>query len=127
MAKELTPEAQIEALTKTVEAQKQQLSKQASDLADKVEHIRALDAEAEANQAIIAGYEAKLRAAQLQAEGGAPVVEHAGDHYRVVVPQFHYEGKLVTAESLATDASLVAKLIELGSGVLEKVASNDEA
>lgn len=142
MAKELTLEQQIEALTKqnealqkTKEAQASalevketliqqlqvDLEKQKVDLANKVEEIRSKDEEAEANLAIIAGYEAKLRAAAAQAEGGAPVVEHEGQLYRVISPEFHFEGKKVTAESLVTDSSLVAKLVALGAGVLEKV------
>ena len=141
-AKVLTPEEQIEALNKqvetlnkTVDTQEKaikakenlienlngQVEKQRADLAEKVEEIRAKDEEAEANLAIIAGYEAKLRAAQVQADGGAPVVEHEGQLYRVVVPTFHFEDRKVEASSLLTDSSLVSKLVALGSGVLEKV------
>lgn len=121
-------EARDKALLKkdnTIGTLEQTVEKQKRDLAEKVETIRNMAGEAEATEKVIAGYEAKLRAVQAQATGGAPVVEHKGQLYRVISPEFHFEGKKVTAESLASDASLVAKLVELGAGVLEKVEEEE--
>ena len=155
MAKiELTLEEQIAALNKqlndltakskqnetTIADQKGQLTTQGKelaaaieardqaqrDLAEKVDTIRALESQAEANEVVIAGYEAQLRKAAAQGKGGAPVVDHEGQLYRVVVPKFAFGGKLVTAESLKTDASLVKELVQQGSGVLVLVEDDEE-
>lgn len=89
-------------------------------LTEKVEEIRRLQGEAEANEQVIAGHEARLRAAEAAGDGSI-VVTHQDKLYRVLVPKFQFEGQHVKAESLASDASLVAKLVEAGSGVLELV------
>ncbi|TPG71994.1 hypothetical protein [Hymenobacter nivis] len=148
MAKELTAEEQIAALSKqvadlntksdqkdrTIQEQKGKLETQGKDLAqvskerdqanstvsEKVDTIRRLEEEAEANEQVIAGHEARLRAAEAAGDGSI-VVSHQDKLYRVLVPKFQFEGQHVKAESLASDASLVAKLVEAGSGVLELV------
>lgn len=170
MAENLTPEQQIEALSKqvtdletksaqkdaTIAEQKGQLKTQGADLAkvnkerdqavterdkvtkerdqavvdrdkakkdlgDKVGLIRQLELDAEANETVIAGHEARERAAQVAAEGGTTVVTHEGQLYRVLVPQFHFAGQLVKAVDLKNNADVVAQLVETRSGVLEAV------
>ena len=92
-----------------------------NDLAAKVERIRELEGDAEANEEVIKRYEAQQKRDQLAAETGSVVVSHEGLTYRVLAPQFHFDGAVVKAPDLAQDAATVAKLIESGSGVLEVV------
>ena len=100
-------------------------TKAQKDLSEKVGRIRELEQEAEVNNKLITTYENQAKLAKIAAQGGAIVVEHEGKHYRVRVPQFHFEGKLVQAETLTDNAELVGKLVTAGSGVLELAESQD--
>ncbi len=93
-----------------------------TDLATKVERIRELEGEQEANEEVIKRYEAQQKRDQLAATTGAVVVTHEGSNYRVLVPQFHFNGAVVKAADLVGDAATVAKLVESGLGVLELAA-----
>ena len=93
-----------------------------SDLGAKVDRIRELEGEAEANEAVITRYEAQQKRDKLAADGGTIVVTHEGQNYRVLVPQFHFNGAVVKAADLVEDAVTVAQLVESGSGVLELAA-----
>ncbi|MGI4866150.1 MAG: hypothetical protein ACRYFZ_19655 [Janthinobacterium lividum] len=103
-------------LTKAIEAREQALSA----VGEKATRIRELEQEAEANEQTIQGYQQQLRAAEATGDGRT-VVTHEQQLYRVVVPQFHFEGKVVKAADLSSDATLVGKLVTAGSGVLELV------
>ena len=142
MAKEITPEQQIDALNKQIAdfkrtsaqkdaeiaSQKGQIASQGSeiaalksDLAERVQEVRGLKDEAEANEQVLAAHQARLSAAEVSAKAGAPTVEHEGAHYVLVVPSFQYQGKRVTREQLQANADLVAELVTKGSGMLKKV------
>ena len=123
-----------EAKDRTIEQQKGKLESQGKELAaviaardqavsaagEKATRIRELEQEAEANEQTIQGYQQQLRVAEAAGDG-RPVVKHEEQLYLVVVPQFHFEGKLVKATDLSSDATLVEKLVKAGSGVLELV------
>lgn len=112
----------LETQGRTLALAQQARDKATTEVGEKVEHIRTLESEAEANEQTIAGLEAKVRQAEAGNDGSI-VVTHEDQLHRVLVPQFHFEGRLVKAEELSGDAELVAKLVKAGSGVLEKVAS----
>jgi chromosome segregation ATPase len=123
-----------EAKDRTIAEQKGKLDSQGKELADAIQardtqfsivgqaatRIRELEQEAEANEQTIKGYETQLRTAEAAGDGSI-VVKHEEQLYRVVIPQFHFEGKVVKADALKTDATLVGKLVEAKSGVLELV------
>ncbi|MDJ0367297.1 hypothetical protein QMK33_19285 [Hymenobacter sp. H14-R3] len=96
-----------------------------TDLSEKVTRVRELELDAEANENVIAGHESRERAAKVAAQGGTTVVTHESQVYRVLVPQFHFEGNLVKGADLASNPALVAKLVDSRSGVLELVDEKD--
>ena len=100
MAKELTAEQQVEALKNELAAQK---------------------AESEAKDAIIEGQAEQLAAAEIQGAGSLPVLTHDKQRYQVLAGQFTVEGKLVKADDLKTDKSLVESLLKSGSGILQLI------
>ncbi|MFC7669297.1 hypothetical protein ACFQT0_19510 [Hymenobacter humi] len=103
---ELTPEQKIE-----------QLEKQ----------LAAITAESEAKDAIIEGQTEQLAAAEIQGAGSLPVLTHDKKRYQVLAGQFTVEGKLVKAEDLKTDKSLVESLLKSGSGILVLLEEKTEA
>ena len=101
----LSPEQQIEALKNELAAQK---------------------AESEAKDAIIEGQAEQLAAAEIQGAGSLPVLTHEKKRYQVLAGQFLVEGKLVKAEDLKTDKTLVEKLVTSGSGILQLLEEKSE-
>lgn len=102
---ELTPEQRIEALEKQLAAQL---------------------AESEAKDAIIEGQAEQLAAAEIQGAGSLPVLTHDKKRYQVLAGQFLVEGKLVKAEDLKTDKTLVETLVTSGSGILQLLEEKTE-
>ncbi len=90
-------------------------------IADLIKRNADLEAENQVAAEIIEDQAAKLRAAEAQGAGSAPVVTHAGKNYRVLVPQFQYKDRVVKAVSLKDDAELVAQLVKDESGLLELI------
>lgn len=97
---ELTPEQKIAALEK--------------QLAETLEESRAKDS-------IIETQDEQLKAAEIQGAGSLPVLTHDKKRYQVLAGQFTVEGKLVKAEDLKTDKSLVESLLTSGSGILQLI------
>lgn len=105
MAKELTPEQKIEALEK---------------------QLAQVQSESQAKDAIIEGQSEQLAAAEIQGAGSLPVLTHDKKRYQVLAGQFTVEGKLVKAEDLKTDKSLVETLVKAGSGILQLLEEKTE-
>jgi predicted RNase H-like nuclease (RuvC/YqgF family) len=112
----------LETQGRTLATAQEARDKAVSEVGQKVARIRELELDAEANEQTITSLEAKVRQAEAGGDGTI-VVTHEDQLYRVVVPQFHFEGRIVKAEELASDAETVAKLVKAGSGLLEKVAN----
>ena len=110
MAKELTPEQKIEAL-----------EKQLTELQSVKSQYEEAKAESEAKDAIIEGQAEQLAAAEIQGAGSLPVLTHDKQRYQVLAGQFTVEGKLVKADDLKTDKSLVESLLKSGSGILQLI------
>jgi hypothetical protein len=77
--------------------------------------------ESAAKDAIIAGQEVQLAAANAQGAGALSVVSHEGKHYQVLAGKFSLDDKVVTHVDLKTDAELVAKLVEDKSPLLQLI------
>lgn len=67
------------------------------------------------NAELQAQVEEKVKASPLK------LVKHGKDTYRQVIPKFLLEGKEYTYDSLSGNKELIARLVKMGSGVLEKV------
>jgi hypothetical protein len=74
--------------------------------------------ESAAKDAIIAGQEVQLAAANAQGAGALSVVSHAGKHYQVLAGKFSLDDKVIIHTDLKADAELVAKLVEEKSPLL---------
>ncbi|MDO7853163.1 hypothetical protein [Hymenobacter convexus] len=117
MAKELTPEQQIEAL-------KKQLAEQAKTHGDE---LRAAKEESEAQNAVVEGLAQQLAAAKAQGAGQLSVVTHEGQHYQVLAGQFTTaEGKLVKHDELQGNPELVKQLLADESGLLQLLEASAE-
>jgi len=77
--------------------------------------------ESAAKDAIIAGQEVQLAAANAQGAGALSVVSHEGKHYQVLAGKFSLDDKVITHTELKADAELVAKLVEEKSPLLKLI------
>ena len=72
-----------------------------------------------ANQkSLIEELSAQLEMMALKPVSNNPVVTVDGKNYEVVIPIFHYKGKVTNAQELLADQELINELVAIGSGVL---------
>lgn len=105
MSKESDKIAALEAEKETLLASIEQKDKQ---IAEQNEAIEALNGE-------LSSLSKKKSVKQV-------IVSHKKKNYRVIFPQFNYNGEVHTAESLEDKPKLVEELVEIGFGGFEEVA-----
>ncbi len=71
---------------------------------------------------IIADQHEQIKQAEAEQVFAGIVVSHEKAQYKVLAPKFSYEGTEYKAEDLKTNKDLVKELIEIKSGILEKVS-----
>lgn len=98
-------------------------SLKAENLALKAEN-EALKSESEAKTIVIATLEAEL---QKQAESlpKPQVATLGGKKYRATMPAFRWKGTLYTSKDVLENETLLAQLVEMGSGAIEEVKDEE--
>ena len=85
------------------------------------ELVARLKWELEEAQNIIGEQAEQLEAKTLQGTGSLPVITYNKQNYQVLAAKFHFKDVDYKAEDLAGNADLVKKLLEAGSGILQKI------
>lgn len=93
------------------------------------DQIKALQAEneslkeaSETQQQVIEDLQEELENAKKQKGKATPTVEHDKATYRITTKVFMHKGKKYTSEDVQEDEKLVKELIEMKSGILEKIS-----
>jgi uncharacterized protein YydD (DUF2326 family) len=85
------------------------------------ETIARLQRELGEAQGIIGEQAEQLEAKTLQGTGALPVITYKQQNYQVLAAKFHFNDVDYKAEDLAGNGDLVKKLLEAGSGLLQKI------
>ncbi len=85
------------------------------------ELVARLQRELSVAQNIIGEQAEQLEAKTLQGTGSLPVITYKQQNYQVLAAKFHFNDVDYKAEDLAGNGDLVKKLLEAGSGLLQKI------
>lgn len=79
--------------------------------------------ELKAAEAVIADLKQKYDEAKKESAESTKevVVKHGNARYKAVIPSFRLDGKVYSAASLKEDKAMVARLVKIRSGVLQKI------
>ena len=101
---------------------------EAKNLKEANEIIAALEAKSTEQSAtiseqetVIAELRGQLTATKKEVKKSKVIVKHEGSQYEVVIPQFSFNGEVVTAEDLKSKPEVVAALVVEESSVLQVI------
>lgn len=89
------------------------------------EELEAVKAESDAKTIVIATLEAEL-AKQAESLPKPQIATLGGKKYRPTTPAFRWKGTIYTSKDVLENETLLAQLVEMNSGAIEEIQTDEE-